>query len=303
MINETSLRIQNVVIVGTGLMGTGIAQVAIESGVHVTIVGRSQDKCTACRTKISTGLARSAKKKFADNEELQSKHIESSLANLELCTDLVDANLPEADLVVEAIVENLKVKQKLFTDLALVTSDKCIFATNTSSFLLKDVSCKLERQDNFAGLHFFNPVPAMKLVEVVRGDETSDEVYEALYQFCQRLGKTPVRCKDTPGFIVNRLLIPYLLDAMKLAERGDAEIKDIDTAMKLGTSYPMGPFELLDYIGLDTMKFIVDGWHQRYPEDEKFTPCAMLDRLVSEGKLGKKTGEGFMKYPNPRATS
>ena len=220
--------------------------------------------------------------------------------------------MAESDLIVEAIVENLKVKQKLFSDLERVVSDKCIFATNTSSFQLKDVSCKLGRQDNFAGLHFFNPVPAMKLVEVVRGDETSDEVYDALFSFCQRLGKTPVRCKvnsklsfyqneslhfqDTPGFIVNRLLIPYLLDAMKMAERGDAEIRDIDTAMKLGTSYPMGPFELLDYIGLDTMKFIVDGWHQRYPEDEKFVPCAMLDRLVSEGKLGKKTGEGFMKY-------
>jgi len=295
MINE-SLKIQNVVIVGTGLMGTGIAQVAIESGVNVTVVGRTEEKCNSTKAKISTGLARSAKKKFADSAETQSKYVEAALANLEFATELADVNLAESDLIVEAIVENLKVKQKLFSDLERVVSEKCIFATNTSSFQLKDVSCKLGRQDNFAGLHFFNPVPAMKLVEVVRGDETSDEVYDALFSFCQRLGKTPVRCKDTPGFIVNRLLIPYLLDAMKMAERGDAEIKDIDTAMKLGTSYPMGPFELLDYIGLDTMKFIVDGWHQRYPEDEKFVPCAMLDRLVSEGKLGKKTGEGFMKY-------
>uniref|UniRef100_A0A914EP63 3-hydroxyacyl-CoA dehydrogenase n=1 Tax=Acrobeloides nanus TaxID=290746 RepID=A0A914EP63_9BILA len=295
MVNE-SLKIQNVVIVGTGLMGSGIAQVAIESGVNVTVVGRTQEKCVATKTKISTGLARSAKKKFADSAETQSQYVEAALSNLEFATELTDVNFSESDLVIEAIVENLKVKQKLFSDIEQVVSEKCIFATNTSSFQLKDISSKLDRQDNFAGLHFFNPVPSMKLVELVRGDETSDEVYNALFSFCQRLGKTPVRCKDTPGFIVNRLLIPYLLDAMKMVERGDAEISDIDTATKLGTGYPMGPFELLDYIGLDTMKFIVDGWHQRYPEDDKFAPCAMMDRLVSEGKLGKKTGEGFLKY-------
>lgn len=294
MFNENI--IQNVVIVGTGLMGTGIAQVAIESGANVTVIGRSDEKCMACKTKINTGLFKSANKKFTGNAEIQSKYIETALGHIEFVTDFADETLSSADLVIECVVENLKVKQKLFQDLERIVSEKCILVTNTSSFQLKDVSSKLARRDNFAGLHFFNPVTAMKLVEVVRGDETSDSVYDVLVSFCQKLGKTPVRCKDTPGFIVNRLLIPYLLDAMRMAEREDAEIKDIDTAMKLGSSYPMGPFELIDYIGLDTMKFIVDGWHQRYPEDEKFAPCTELDRLVSEGKLGKKTGEGFMKY-------
>lgn len=169
-------------------------------------------------------------------------------------------------------------------------------ATNTSSFLLEDVSSKLTKRENFGGLHFFNPVPAMKLVEVVRGEETSNQAYEALFQFCQRLGKTPVKCKDSPGFIVNRLLIPYLADSMRLSEAGGAEERDIDTAMRLGTGHPMGPFELMDYIGLDTMKFIMDGWHQRYPDDYRFTPCQSLEKLVLDGKLGRKTGEGFYRY-------
>jgi len=136
----------------------------------------------------------------------------------------------------------------------------------------------------------------MKLVEVVRGMETNDTAYDALFRFCQRLGKTPVKCKDSPGFIVNRLLVPYLADAMRLAENGDADVKDIDTAMRLGTGHPMGPFELMDYIGLDTMKFIMDGWHQRMPDDHRYSPCASLDKLVTSGKMGRKSGEGFHRY-------
>lgn len=177
-----------------------------------------------------------------------------------------------------------------------LTFSHCLLVTNTSSFLLEDVSSKLTKCENFGGLHFFNPVSAMKLVEVVRGEETSDCAYEALFQFCQRLGKTPVKCKDSPGFIVNRLLIPYLADSMRLAEAGGAKEHDIDTAMRLGTGHPMGPFELMDYIGLDTMKFILDGWHQRYPDDYRFTPCPGLEKLVLNGKLGRKTGEGFYRY-------
>jgi len=172
-----------------------------------------------------------------------------------------------------------------------------MLVTNTSSFLLDDVSSKMTKlRENFGGLHFFNPVPAMKLVEVIRAPDTSDVAYAGLMRFCQCIGKTPVKCKDSPGFIVNRLLIPYLADAMRLAESGDAELRDIDTAMRLGTGHPMGPFELMDYIGLDTMKFILDGWHQRYPEDHRYTPCASIEKLVTNGKLGRKTGEGFHRY-------
>ena len=136
----------------------------------------------------------------------------------------------------------------------------------------------------------------MKLVEVIKGDETTDEVYEALLEFCRQLGKSPVRCRDTHGFIVNRLLIPYLLEAVRMFERKDATKEDIDEAMKLGTGHPMGPFQLIDFIGLDTMKFVVDGWHQRFPDDPRFEPCKSLDDLVAEGKLGRKSGEGYHSY-------
>jgi len=298
MVETTPQVINKVVIVGTGLMGTGIAQVAVESGVQITMVGRTEEKCDGARTKISNGVHKTAKRKLAnESPETQQNWIDTTLAKLDFVTDVFSANLEEADMVVEAIVENLKVKQKLFTDLESVVSSHCLLVTNTSSFLLEDVSCKMaEKRSSFGGLHFFNPVPAMKLVEVVRGLETSDRAYDALFRFCQRLGKTPVKCKDSPGFIVNRLLVPYLADAMRLAEHGDAEVKDIDTAMRLGTGHPMGPFELMDYIGLDTMKFILDGWHQRMPDDHRFTPCASLDKLVSSGKMGRKTGEGFHRY-------
>uniref|UniRef100_A0A915E4U8 Uncharacterized protein n=1 Tax=Ditylenchus dipsaci TaxID=166011 RepID=A0A915E4U8_9BILA len=252
---ETDFQVVNkVVIVGTGLMGTGITQVALEAGVQVTMVGRTDEKCDSARTKITNGVNKTAKRKLAsESQEIQQSWIET--------------NLEEADMVVEAIVENLKVKQKLFIDLEKVVPSHCLLVTNTSSFLLEDVSCKMEqKKQNFGGLHFFNPVPAMKLVEVVRGMDTSDVAYDALFRFCQRLGKTPVKCKDSPGFIVNRLLVPYLADAMRLAENGDAD--------------------LMDYIGLDTMKFILDGWHQRMPDDHRYTPCNSLDKLVSSGKMG-----------------
>jgi len=289
--------VNRMVIVGTGLMGTGIAQVAVESGLQVTMVGRTEERCEAARTKISNGVHKSAKRRFANEPESQQSFIDSTLDQLDFATDVFEANLEEADCVVEAVVENLKVKQKLFTDLEAVVPSHCLLVTNTSSFLLEDIACKMQlKRENFAGLHFFNPVPAMKLVEVVRGEETSQLAYDSLFRFCQRLGKTPVKCKDSPGFIVNRLLVPYLADAMRLAESGDAEVKDIDTAMRLGTGHPMGPFELMDYIGLDTMKFILDGWHQRMPQDHRFTPCPNLEKLVGAGKLGRKTGEGFHRY-------
>uniref|UniRef100_A0AC34REM8 Hydroxyacyl-CoA dehydrogenase n=1 Tax=Panagrolaimus sp. JU765 TaxID=591449 RepID=A0AC34REM8_9BILA len=169
-------------------------------------------------------------------------------------------------------------------------------ATNTSSLRLVDIGANLKYKDRFGGLHFFNPVPVMKLLEVVRFNETSDDTFNKLMEYGKSVGKVTVACKDTPGFIVNRLLVPYSFEAIKMAERGDASIKDIDTAMKLGAGYPMGPFELADYVGLDTMKFIMDGWKETYPNDPTFQTCDSLNKLVSEGKLGRKTGEGFFKY-------
>jgi 3-hydroxyacyl-CoA dehydrogenase len=292
--------VERMVIVGTGLMGTGIAQVAVEAGLQVHMVGRTEERCEQARAKVHTGVAKTAKRKLAaEPADTQAAFVARVMGNLHFCTEVLDAPLSDADVIVEAVVENLKVKQKLFTDLEPLVSDTCLLVTNTSSFLLEDVSAKMvsaECRQRFGGLHFFNPVPAMKLVEVVRGEETVDAAYDSLFRLCQRIGKTPVKCKDSPGFIVNRLLIPYLADAMRLAESGDAEVKDIDTAMRLGTGHPMGPFELMDYIGLDTMKFILDGWHQRQPDDHRFTPCKALEGLVAEGKLGRKSGEGFHRY-------
>lgn len=153
-----------------------------------------------------------------------------------------------------------------------------------------------KRKDRFGGLHFFNPVPVMKLLEVIRTEETSDETYKRIRTFGESVGKACVDCKDTPGFVVNRLLVPFLAEAIRLLERGDASARDIDVAMKLGASHPMGPFELADYVGLDTTRNILRGWHENYPENPLFNPLPLLDKLVSEGKLGVKSGEGFYSY-------
>jgi len=296
MVAEIPSEIQNVVIFGSGLMGSGIAQIAIENGYSVTLIGRSMDKLHQSKTKLSNGLTRIAKKRFVNDAEAQNDFVDSCLDNLKLCTSSDEANLEDADLIIEAIVENLKVKQKLLAEIENVISETCIVATNTSSFLLQDVASKFQHKSRFAGLHFFNPVPAMKLVEVIKGQETTDKVYETLLDFCRKVGKSPVRCRDTHGFIVNRLLIPYLLESVRMYERGDASKEDIDTAMKLGTGHPMGPFELIDFIGLDTLKFVTDGWHQRFPEDARFEPCKTMDELVKDGKMGRKTGEGYHSY-------
>lgn len=197
---------------------------------------------------------------------------------------------------IEAIVENLDAKQKLFAQLDSVAKQGTIFASNTSSLPIASIASATKRLDRFAGLHFFNPVPQMKLVEIIRTEDTSAEVTTALFDFAKRLGKVPVDCKDTPGFIVNRLLVPYMMEALRMVERGDATKEDVDTAMKLGAGYPMGPFELMDYVGLDTVKFITDGWYQSgkgLKGNELVRPSPLLESLVSQKKLGRKTGSGF----------
>merc|ERR1712136_288918 len=210
-----------------------------------------------------------------------------TLAKISTSTDAV---------AVEAIVENIGIKQKLFKSLDEVAPSHTIFTSNTSSLPIGDIAAATSRQDRFGGYHFFNPVPVMKLLEVVRIRETSDETFETLLDLGKKLGKSTVKCKDTPGFIVNRLLVPYMAEAVRMLERGDASSRDIDTAMKLGAGYPMGPFELTHYVGLDTTKFILDGWHEKYPDEPLFNPSPLVNQLVAEGKLGVKSGEGFYKY-------
>jgi len=276
-------------------MGAGIAQVAAQTGHTVTMVDIDGVAVAKAEKRIGDSITRVAKKKFGGEGDDASKFISEAIARLSTSTDAV-ASVGSADLVVEAIVENLGVKQKLFAELDKAAPQHTIFASNTSSLPIGKIAETSSRKDRFGGLHFFNPVPVMKLLEVVRIPETSQETYEAMSAWGKAMGKVTVECKDTPGFVVNRLLVPAMMEAVRLLERGDASARDIDTAMKLGAGHPMGPFELLDYVGLDTSKFIIDGWHKEYPEQELFKPSPLVDKLVAEGKLGIKTGEGFYKY-------
>jgi len=199
-------------------------------------------------------------------------------------------------LVIEAIVENLEIKQKLFSDLDKVAPPHAIFASNTSSLLVTEIAATSQRKDRFGGLHFFNPVPVMRLLEVVKIKETSEESYNRLMAFGKALGKTCITCKDTPGFVVNRLLKPHMNEALQMLERGDASMEDIDTGVKFGLGYPMGPFELLDYVGLDTNYRVALEWSKKHPNDPRYAVSSIIEKLVKEGKFGRKTGEGFYKY-------
>ncbi|XP_054875907.1 hydroxyacyl-coenzyme A dehydrogenase, mitochondrial isoform X2 [Poeciliopsis prolifica] len=244
---------------------------------------------------IQASLRRVVKKTFSEDPESGDEFIQKVMQKVSTSTD-PGAAAASSDLVLEAIVENMKIKQDLFGFLDKMAPEHTVFASNTSSLPIGEIVSTTSRQDRCGGLHFFNPVPMMKLVEVVATSSTSPETAESLLNFTKALGKTPVCCKDTPGFIVNRLLVPYMMEALRLHERGHGSIEDIDTAMKLGAGYPMGPFELSDYVGLDTMKFIIDGWSEKEPDNPIFAPSELLNKLVAQGKLGKKTAEGFYKY-------
>jgi len=293
--SSVSAKIQEVVIIGGGLMGAGIAQVAAQTGHKVTLVDVNQKVLDKSNARISESIKRVAKKQFKEDEAGAQKFIDSSLTNMNVATSANDA-LTSADLVVEAVVENMGLKQKLFAEYDQIAPAKTIFASNTSSLPISEIASTSSRADRFGGLHFFNPVPVMKLLEVVRIPQTSDDTYNAMVAWGKAMGKMTVECKDTPGFIVNRLLVPYLMEAVRMVERGDASAKDVDVAMKLGAGHPMGPFELADYVGLDTNKFIMDGWSSRFPSEPLFRESPMLNKLVADGKLGRKSGEGFYKY-------
>jgi len=293
--------IKNVTVIGGGLMGSGIAQVAAQTGHHVTIVEINEDAIKKARNGIESSLQRVAKKLYKDKHGEAETFVKETLSRLSTSLDLKEA-VKNTDLVVEAVVENLDLKHKIFSSIDSVAPEHTIFASNTSSLSIQDIASVTKRKDRFGGLHFFNPVPVMKLLEVIRIPETSDKTYEKISAWGKALGKTTITCKDTPGFVVNRLLVPLLAEAVRMLERGDATARDIDTAMKLGASHPMGPFELTDYVGNDTTKFILDGWHQKYPDVQLFKPIPLLNKLVEEGKLGMKTGEGFYKYDKGMGT-
>merc|ERR1719175_401360 len=265
-------------------MGAGIAQVGAQTGHKVTLVDISPEVLDASRKRISDSVARVAKKQFKEDAEGGEKFKASVMGNISTAT------------TANAALENMGLKQKLFKEFDAIAPPKTIFASNTSSLPIAEIASATSRLDRFGGLHFFNPVPVMKLLEVVRIPETSDETFDAMIAWGKAMKKVTVDCKDTPGVIVNRLLVPYLMEAVRMVERGDASVKDVDTAMKLGAGHPMGPFELADYVGLDTNKFIMDGWSERYPDETLFRQSELLNKMVAEGKLGRKSGEGFLKY-------
>ncbi|GAA5927231.1 hypothetical protein JCM3775_002486 [Rhodotorula graminis] len=295
-------QIEHLTVVGAGLMGAGIAQVAAASGVKVTMTDVSDGALENGRNIITKSLTRIARKKSPDDPAAQRAFVDSVFANLSTTTSAPEA-VSSTDLVVEAIVEHLQTKQELFRRLDDVAPKEAIFASNTSSLSITRIAetCSEARRTRFAGFHAFNPVPQMKLVEVISTEKTLPEVTTALLDLCKRMKKVPVQCADTPGFIVNRLLVPYLLEAIRMVERGEATPEDIDTAMKLGAGVPMGPLELSDFVGLDTLSHIASGWRaERVSTGEidakQVEEVGLLEKLVGEGKKGRKSGQGLFDY-------
>ncbi len=283
------MTVKTVGVIGCGLMGHGIAQVAAVSGHEVTVLEADSGALEKGLGRIKKSLA-----KLVSKEKLSQGDADASFGRIKGTGNLED--LKDCDLVVEAIVENLDVKNDLFGKLGKLCKPSTIFASNTSSFSIGAMGTASGRPGNMVGLHFFNPVQLMKLVEVVRADETTDESFAAAKAFGEACGKVPVSAKDSPGFVVNRLLVPYLAEAVRMVERGDATPADVDAGMTLGCGHPMGPFTLLDYVGLDTTLFILEGWASEHPNENLFEVPALLRQKVDEGKLGRKTGEGFFKW-------
>ncbi|PYQ66095.1 MAG: 3-hydroxybutyryl-CoA dehydrogenase [Acidobacteria bacterium] len=282
------MKVKRVGVLGAGLMGSGIAEVCARNG-YETVVREVSDALAA----KGVGRIESSLAKAVDRGKLVATDRDAARARLSATTKVDD--LAACDLVVEAVVENLETKKELFAELDRICGDSAIFCSNTSSLTITELSAATRRPDRFAGLHFFNPVPVMKLVEVVRTIATSDETIATLVDFAKSLGKEPVLAKDNSGFIVNRLLVPYLLDAVRALEEGVGTREDIDKGMELGCGHPMGPLKLLDFVGLDTTYAIAEIMFTEYRE-KRFAPPPLLKRMVLAGRYGRKSGRGFYEY-------
>jgi 3-hydroxybutyryl-CoA dehydrogenase len=284
------MEIKSVAVLGCGLMGSGIAQVAATAGFDVTVLEVDQKYLD----KGFAGIEKSLEK-FAEKGSIKERP-QAIRARLKGTTKMQD--LADCDIVIEAVIENVDEKKKMYAALDRVMKKDAIFASNTSSISITELLTSTKRPERFIGLHFFNPVPLMKLVEVVRTIATASDVYDTACEFAKKLGKVPVRTSDKTGFIVNRLLVPYLLDAIRAYEEGVGSIDDIDNAMKLGCGYPMGPFTLLDLVGLDTTYYITQVMYDEFKE-RRFASPPLLKRLVMAGWYGRKTGKGFYDYSDP----
>ncbi|HLF41179.1 MAG TPA: 3-hydroxybutyryl-CoA dehydrogenase [Acidimicrobiia bacterium] len=282
------MSIKRVGIVGSGTMGSGIAEVASKKGFEVVLRSRSKEGAESMVKGLERSLGKQVEKgKLAEGDR------DAALALVRGCTDLEE--LAECDLVIESVVEDLGVKKQLFADLDRICAPSAILATNTSTLPVVEMAVATQRPEQVCGIHFFNPAPLMALVEIVRPLTASDETMATAKAFAEACGKSPVDVRDSAGFVVNALLFPYLNDAVRLLERGVASMEDIDTAMKGGANMPMGPFALLDLVGLDVSIAILDALYGENP-DPHLQPAPLLRRLLAAGRLGRKTGRGFYDY-------
>ena len=286
------MEIRKVGVVGCGLMGSGIAQVSAMAGFQTVVREVAQPLLDKGLAAVERSLS-----KFVENQTLTAQQKIATLGRLQATLRLED--LCECDIVIEAIVENLERKKELFAELERVVKPGAIFASNTSSLSITEMMTATRRAPQFIGLHFFNPVPLMQLVEVVKTVVSDSEAVQAGLEFARRLGKTPILTTDQAGFIVNRLLVPYLLDAIRALEEGVGSIEDIDQGMKLGCNHPMGPFTLLDFVGIETTYYIAEILFHEYRE-KRFAPPPLMKRMVMAGMYGRKTGKGFYTYADPK---
>ncbi len=286
------MEIRKVGVVGCGLMGSGIAQVAAMAGFPTVVREVSQPLLDKGLTGIEKSLA-----KFVEKATLTAEQKKETLERLRPTLKLED--MRDCDLVIEAIVENLEAKRQLFGELDKIVKPGAIFASNTSSLSVTEMMTATQRAPRFLGLHFFNPVPLMKLVEVVKTVVTEPEVVQTGLDYGRKVGKTPILTSDRGGFIVNRLLVPYLLDSIRALEEGVGSIEDIDNGMKLGCGHPMGPLTLNDFVGIDTTYYIAEIMFNEYRE-KRFAPPPLMKRMVLAGMLGRKSGKGFYDYSDPK---
>jgi 3-hydroxybutyryl-CoA dehydrogenase len=284
--------IRRVAVLGCGLMGSGIAEISAKAGYETWVRELNDDLVARGRANITKSLQRAV-----DKGKLDATVRDEALARLHFTTALED--LKQVDIVIEAVTEDMDLKNEMFRTLDRVCTDHTIFASNTSSLTIAAMAAATNRPHRFVGLHFFNPVPVMKLVEVVRTIAVDQDVFRTAYEFAKTLGKDPVEAKDTSGFIVNRLLVPYMLDAIRCLEQGLATTEDIDKSMTLGTGYPMGPFTLCDFVGIDTLYYIAEIMFEEFREP-RYAPPPLLRRMVSFGYFGRKTKRGFYDYSDDR---
>ena len=277
-----------VYVIGTGTMGAGVVQAFAQANIPVVMKSRTQASLDKAVGKISKSLA-----KLVEKGKIEQAYMDATMANISTTTDYADS--ADADLVIEAASEDMNLKKEVFAELAKICKPETIFATNTSSLSITEIAACTDRPAQFIGMHFFNPAPVMKLVEVIKGQMTSQETSDKIFALATEMGKTPVMVEEAPGFVVNRILVPMINEAVGIYAEGIASVEDIDSAMKLGANHPMGPLALGDLIGLDVCLAIMEVLYNEFA-DSKYRPHPLLKKMVRAGLLGRKSGQGFYKY-------